>query len=263
MNPRFFNWRITWNLMIFSFCCANFANAQAQEKTLFEVASHYDYAPYVIDKDRGLTEELAHYLSKKSNGRYLFQVSILPKPRLLKKVNHSQWVGIIPWVIPIWMKELPLEKFLWSEPILGVGDQLLSRKSAPIEWRGSISLHNKTFGAIRGHSYADLEQDFQLGKIKREDAPSFQSNLNKLQIGRVDAIFLSNITVDFFAKSSPHHLDTLHVSNTWRYPQKHEVRLLFKLNNKLASDWLLQRTKAMQTDPEWLDVLQSYGLRAR
>jgi polar amino acid transport system substrate-binding protein len=236
-----------------------YSNSHAAAATI-PLLSQYEYPPYLVSKGKGLTHDLANYLSKASHGQYQFTVQILPKKRLSLMISERNWQGLVPWVIPEWMQDPQQRRYHWSGVILEDGDRILSRPGLAIEWQGAGSLYGLTLGGVFGHVYMNVDAEIAAGKIRRDDAPSMLSNIQKLQAGRVDAIFIPELLYRYLAQQDKQFSKDIYVSKTWVSSRRNQLRIMSGLGDPVLAAWLEQQVQRMKTDAEWQSILNQYAL---
>lgn len=231
----------------------------AQTEQKFTILSHYSYPPYQTASKQGLSFALAEYLSNESQQRYEFKVMIVPKRRLLSLITDKNWSGIVPWVIPEWFSDVDDAHLHWSSPILETSDLLISRLDHALEWNGPESLFGLRFGGILGHVYVELKDDINEKKIIREDGPDLRSNFLKLRARRIDALFADSRSIAYFQLTEPRLMDGLYVSKKARSNSKHQLKMMFNLNDAEANAWLKNTLQKMRYDKKWHAILKAYG----
>jgi polar amino acid transport system substrate-binding protein len=239
--------------------CLPYGNSHAAAATI-PLLSQYEYPPYLVSEGKGLTYDLASYLSKASHGKYQFAVQILPKKRLSLMISDGNWQGLVPWVMPEWVQDPQQRRYHWSGVILEDGDRVLSLPGHAIEWHGASSLYGLTLGGVLGHVYVNIDAEIAAGKIRRDDAPSMLSNIQKLQAGRVDAIFIPELLYRYLVQQDKQFSKDTYVSKTWVSQKRNQLRLMSGIGDSVLADWLEQQVQRMKTDNEWQGILNQYAL---
>jgi polar amino acid transport system substrate-binding protein len=227
-------------------------SCSAAEKVI--LYSQYDFAPF-WQNGRGLTPDLAQALTQYSHGRYLFEVQILPRKRLDAILEQPDWQGVVPWVNPPWFHDEAKTRFIWSANMMSDADLIIS--NSLLKYRGPSSLYGKRLGGILGHRYAEIEQGIKDGKIFRDDAPNQESNLKKIQAGRVDVIFVAYSSWGALLQNTPNETRGLIVADQPR--SVYQRQLLITPNNPALSKYLLSTVEALNRDPSWQQKLLAYG----
>lgn len=256
--PVYRKWFCTTLALIALYPCSDCFSETAKH---LEILSHYQFPPYVSANSKGLSYDLATYLSQQSDGRYIFTVTLLPKKRLLNRASQASWYGVVPWVQPEWMRRIVQTRFQWSETLIEARDKVVSHSSAPLEWPLPIDAGPVLrFGAVLGHDYEDLESGFKRSRLLREDAPDFESNFNKLRKQRIDFLFVLDLSLKYFVQRDAGLLDQLHISKSDRYVQSYNLKLMFDLGNDNDNRWLAAVVQKMPQDKAWQTILARYGL---
>ena len=82
------------------------------------------------------------------------------------------------------------------------------------EWSSWKDLQGYTVGAVAGFNYGDFEAAAKKYQIKHELVSSDNQNIRKLLAGRVDFIFLSRSTANYYATQNPKLAEKLKAAST-------------------------------------------------
>lgn len=96
---------------------------------------------------------------------------------------------------PAWMKNP--DAFAWSPPLFSESD-IVVQAAGTQPWNDSAQLAGKRVGTILGYRYPSIDALFAAGVILRDDAADLDSNLQRLDIGRLDAVIDANIPVYYW-----------------------------------------------------------------
>jgi polar amino acid transport system substrate-binding protein len=159
-----------------------------------ELATHYDHPPFVVDmkKHEGLVFELADYLTKRSLGKYDFQVTYVPNARLQTYLNKGQKV-VIPFVAKEWFTCRPPGNCLWTDILMMDRNVIVTQASENFEYAGPNSLHGKIIGTVVGRLNPDIEDFVKQGIITTSESPTQVGNFKKLVEGRIDVLVTGEI----------------------------------------------------------------------
>ena len=218
------------------------------------VYSQYDYPPFWNLQQQGLTVELAKELTRLSAGRYDFHVQITPRKRIDAILDDESWQGIIPWVSPIWFRDVDLTRYAWSEVLVKDADLVVSYQ--PMDYVGPDSLIGKTLGGILGHQYVELDSLIASGKVKRDDALSQEGNLKKLNAKRVDFVFIPNSSWGELKMSSPQLVQGLFVANIPR--NRYERRILISPRDPALVQFVSASVEQLSKDANWKKKLDPF-----
>ena len=224
--------------------------ATAAENVPFMV--YNSYAPYVIDssKSQGVAYAVADLLSRQSNGRFTFTVTLMPRKRLDKLLETGATM-VVPFVSPQFFADEAMGKFLWTTPLF-IDQQLIVHGPANrVDYSGPHSLTGKRLGGIAGNRYAPLEAGFADGSILREDALSDDQNLAKLALGRLDAVSISSVSFNYL-KHQDQRFSGLEASATPIYST--ERRLMIQGRAELR-DFIQHVIDDPSVSPQWSAAL--------
>lgn len=230
------------------------ASAAAADLTLH---TYHSTPPFVTGDGKGLTYELAEYMTRKSNGALTVKVSVLPRGRVDRAVQAADFGGAVPWVFPAWFKDKDRTRYLWSEALFPDENIIVSSPAKRIDYTGPDSLAGTRFAGVLGHAYAGIDDLVKSGQIRRQDARNEESNLKKVAAGRADATLLPGSAADFLVPQLG-IADRIHVSAN---PQSQYTRHL--LLGKGSAE-LLRQVDAivveMKNDPAWQEILKKYRI---
>ncbi len=243
-------WQIAALLFGLASCSAT---AAAVEK--ISLYSDYSTAPFAVEgirPERSYTVRLASWLSRQSQGRYLFEARQIPRLRLNRIVARADWQGVVAWANPTWFDDPERQRFLWSAALMGDHDVLLSRQADDLHFTLQGPPKPLRLGAIHGYLYADLEPFIRRGMLLREDVHNDLSNVRKLQRGRVDVVVLQ-------ASALPSLRAQIADFDQWAAVSQEQLpsfqRFLFTstANTQLMA-FLQQEVAEIAQSPEWAEL---------
>ena len=220
------------------------------------VYTYHTHPPFIIETDRGLSYDLAAYLSGKSNGRFRFFVKPMSRPRVNKMIAESK-KGIVPWVNPAWFKDKQEKKYMWSKgSLMEDGNALISHQKRKIVYHGPQSLDGLIFGGVRAHVYAGIDDYIKKTiRFRRVDAENHLDNFRKLIKRRIDATITPRSGAEYLIKKEGFQ-DQLFISPKPHSLYKRRVIIINRLAEmRTFVDAVL---KEMATDPQWLEIIQRY-----
>jgi polar amino acid transport system substrate-binding protein len=227
--------------------------ALAADVTLY---SYHAEPPFVTGENKGLTYELAGYLSKKTGNK--FNVQVLPRARVDQAVQQADFKDVVVWVFPPWFKDKDKTTYLWSDPVFPDENIIVSTLAKKVEYTGPESLKGMSFGGVLGHKYGGIDDLVAAGGIERSDANNEETNLKKVAAGRVDATLLPRTSATYLFPELG--IDgKVHVSGN---PQSSYTRHI--LVGKKNADLHKQINTAigeMRKDPAWLETLKKYKVK--
>jgi polar amino acid transport system substrate-binding protein len=128
-------------------------------------------------------------------GRSARFINVPPKRVSLVLADGS--ADSVCYVRPAWLEG----SFKWSKPFIPAGGVLVARNDAPVV-KTIAELANIPVGTVAGYSYQNM--DAALGKsFVREDAPFMESNMQKLELGRMQYAIMEKLTFNYLARSKP------------------------------------------------------------
>ena len=172
------------------------------------IYTYHTHPPFITGAKRGLTYDLAAFLTKYGAGRYAFNVREASRPAL-DKLIATPVTGIVPWVSPDWFGDRGKRKYLWSTHVF-MRDRMVivSRADRRIEYDGVASLAGLTFGGIRGHRYVEIDDYIRDAKtLRRLDADRHLDNFRKLVKQHIDVTLLPESAARYFLQRE--HLSNL------------------------------------------------------
>ncbi|HJV28030.1 MAG TPA: transporter substrate-binding domain-containing protein [Aromatoleum sp.] len=232
------------------------ASAFAADLTLY---TYHSEPPFVTADGKGLTYELADYLTKKSKGALTVKVSVLPRARVDQAVAAADFKDAVPWVFPAWFKDKDKTTYRWSDALFSDENAVVSSLAKKVEYASPESLKGMTFGGVLGHNYVGIDDLVKAGQIERQDSQSEEVNLKKIVAGRIDVTFLPGSSLNFLVPQLGIE-GKLHLSGT---PQSSYTRhiLIAKSNPELLKQ-VNAAIAEMKTDAGWQDVLKKYHVKA-
>lgn len=244
-------------LMLFSLLCfpdsTSSPSKSATPATEVIIFSHYDTPPFLTASKTGLTYKLAEALNHLAKGRYYFRVQILPRKRLDKTLENPNWFGMVPWVNPAWFKDAEQTKFSWSTPMMKDENLVISHQNKPINFNGPQSLVGLELGGILGHRYIEIETLIWENKITRFNVVSEVQNIEKLLRQRIDVMFISKSSLNFYLNQHPNFQQHIFIANQIR-GSFHRYILLPKKDHALTS-FINHAINELGKQPEWKNLL--------
>ena len=225
-----------------------------------EVWSYHLSPPFALQGEQGLSAAFIELLNNEpaNNRRFRFELTELPRKRLDMRLADNR-PGVLLWVAPRFLNPTQAPRGRWSRPLLDDQQDVISRNSQPIDYRGPKSLHGLAFGGLLGHLYAGLDADVASGRIRREDVASDLQNLEKVSSGRVDAVLVPHSTLLYYRKAG--QFDELYVAPAPLYAFRRHLLMTSALASP-ATEYVLGVVEALPHNPRWLALLERYGLES-
>ncbi len=202
-------------------CVLFFSSLFAQQNV--DVYTYHNHAPFITDKDKGLSYDLINYLNKQSD-QFTFNLKVVPrkrlnyylKPWISKKCGNTkkcstEWMVL--WVNHKWgFGKDSLENFNWT-PLFEDSNAIIYSTKNKIEYKNPNSLIGKTLAGIGGHRYVGIDELVKEAKIERIDGKDEEKNLQKVLAGRVDVTLLPASAFVYYQLQDK-SLNTLSASKT-------------------------------------------------
>ncbi len=235
------------------FCIFITSPILANENKEISLYSYHLKAPFITDLDnkKGLTYELAKYLSTKING-YTFKVKYIPRKRLDKHLSDK----IVLWVNPIWFKDKKQTKYLWSINLLEDEDLIISRRNKKLEFTKVDDLIGKLLIIPRGFYYWNLDAYLKSQKIKKLEVNSEHSGFKLMTLGRADGAIISRSTLNYLFVREPDAKAKIHISNVPL--DTFSRKILFPKGEVVLKNRVNEVIESMKTDSSWQEVLRRF-----
>lgn len=240
------------------------ADMQAQGKT-FNMWTYYDFAPFVTEKEgflvkKGLIFDLARLLEKKSNGKFRFVISTLPRKRMDGYLRQGHQ-AVVVFVNPSWMGNNAETKFFWTTKILEDQNEIVSRASgkAPnrVNYVDINSLAGMKIGGVLGRQYRGIDDAVNRGEIIREDVLGEDQNLKKLVAGKIDFLTAPRSMLKFVARELKLD-DHIYFSPTPLFSYTRHFMVTRELGD--VFDFMENFSKDADKDDHWTALKEKYCL---
>lgn len=224
-----------------------------------EVVKLYDYhrfPPFLTEQDQGLTHDLADYLSKLSGGAYNVQVEILPRNRFNIAIAEEKGPFLSPWLMPDWLGDRGMTKYLWGNVLMHDSDDLLSPAAEPFDYSGPESLIGKKLGIVLGYQYPVIDQYLKTGKIERIDLGEEEQIIMMITHDRMKLGLIPGTAARYYA-SQAKFKGLIHISSRPLY--SYDRRVLMQ-GDAAWLKFLRQAVDNAPHDANWQAVVRRYGL---
>ena len=199
--------------LLISFSCQFNVFAQSTTENII-LYSYHNHPPFVTAKGSGLTYDLADKLNILAEGKYHFQVKIVPRSRLNYFIND--WINgkcpnsqcdnnwMVSWVNPKWgFIRGERDNYLWY-PLFKDSNVIVSSSDSDFDYTGPDSLKGLVLAGMRGHRYVGIDDLVASGDITRIDGNRERDNLLKVLKKRVTATLLPDSTMKYLLNNDPH-----------------------------------------------------------
>lgn len=195
----FFN-SISYLMMVFISLMLPILQVQASSKavTIFE---YHQFPPMVVSKDKevGLSYGFARYLTKKSKGQYEFEINVTSMQRLQSLLVSDQ-PAVVLFVNPVWFDDTKMERFLWTDVVLTLKDELVSKKMRPLGLNDESSYAGRVIGGIDGYTYPMLDKLVSENKAHRVNFNNDLEGLRRLnESDDLDALIVNEGPLKFYS----------------------------------------------------------------
>lgn len=219
--------------------------------------TYHDAPPFIVDHktEKGLTYDLARWLSENSKGKYRFVVGIVPRKRLDAMLGQPRPI-VVPWVISEWFEDVWIQNQYWSAPILEDRNVLVSRSGNFFDYTGPDSLSGKTVSGLRGGAWVGLDELVEAGKIRRIDAPNYFLAMKLVLTGRADVAMVPEPVAKFFVEREK-------INGAFHFSQKPHssyTRRILVSERLDVFQHLEAQVPKMLKDPAWQTAVAKFGL---
>lgn len=237
----------------FNALAATGLNIKTKEIPLY---TYHTHPPFILQEEKGLSFDLAVYLTQKSAGRFRFMVKSMSRPRVNKMITEKK-NGIVPWVNPAWFKDKAENKHLWTRGVLMEdGNAIISQQKLKLVYNGPDSLDGMFFGGLKGHLYEGIDDYIKnTGRLKRVDAENHMDNFRKLINQRIHATLTPKSGAEYIIQREGLEKE-LFIS-----PKLHSTftRRIININrNQEVQTFLEEVIKGMPSDPVWKNIMNQY-----
>ncbi len=231
----------------------NLKNSVVDARTI-KLYSYQNMPPYVTEPGKGLTYDLANYLTKKMKGAYKFVVFRLPRSRADKLIDKGVR-GLVPWTAPAWHGDPDESKYVWSAGYSSDANCIISSASTPFEYDGPDSMKGKTMGGLIGYFYLNLDDLSNKGEFTRVDVSNVRENIKRLLTNRIDSALVTESTARYLVGEQMIK-EKIHFST--KKHQEFNYQILSIANEDALNGKLIEVTKNMLSDPEWQAEVSKY-----
>lgn len=231
-------------------------NTQALPRTI-TILEYHQFPPMVVSKQKsiGLSYGFARYLTAKSKGEFSFKVETLSMQALQNHLMNEQ-TAMVVFVSPVWFDDVGMEKYLWSDVVLTLKDQLVSKKEKPFNFQEAGSFKDKIIGGIKGYTYPVFDSMVSQQQAIRLDFDSDLESLKALKSNEdLDAVIVNEGPLKFYSQILGIEHDIFIASQPLGvYP----VRVLLTQDLTSVHEFLQNTLSDMEKDEAWLNLKALY-----
>jgi polar amino acid transport system substrate-binding protein len=214
-----------------------------------------NFAPLVINEQQGLYPELIKHLNRLKLGSLTFKLAYLPRKRLQVKLEEGSLDGVIIGMMPQWFDDSAQTKYLWTQSFGSDNFILVSNNHRPVNPDLPATLAGATIGLTLGYVYPGIDQWIATHGLVRNDALSEEKNIDKLLLGRVDCIIVSQTVIKYYIKI-----------HGWRSKfqfgqvpgQVTERRFLVPHAYRHVHEKLAPAIRQLDADPAWQQIAEKF-----
>ncbi|HEX8610962.1 MAG TPA: transporter substrate-binding domain-containing protein [Telluria sp.] len=227
-------------------------SAPAQVVTVYTSAS---FAPLMLADGRGMYPDLIAYLNQRKLGTLSFRLQYMPRKRLQVKLEDGSIDGMVIGMMPEWFDDAEQKKYLWSAPFATDRYVLVSPAAKPVTPDAPAGLVGASVGVTLGYHYPGIDAWLAGSRMVRSEGPSDEKNLEKLLLGRVDCVIVSESMARYFMRA--HGMTTkLHLAILASPPT--ERRMLAPRSHAAAFEQIAPVLKKLKDDPAWQRIAARY-----
>jgi polar amino acid transport system substrate-binding protein len=233
------------------------ASSIADAETVVVAVEDKDYAPYYIWVDgepKGPCVEIAAGAIRQMGAEVEF--ARMPWTRVLKSVETQR---VDAGLCGTKTDERSVYSHYPDEPLLNYDATLFVRADSALTTSDPEALAGKSFGLVKGYSYAGIDDGLEAGGMTRVEATGRESLIKLLTLGRVDTVLDAILPVFADARR-------LGVEGQVRplLPSLAETPGYLFFSRKPGHDALASRFSAalmaFKATPEYLEIKALYGL---
>ncbi|EAT11351.1 transporter substrate-binding domain-containing protein [Bermanella marisrubri] len=220
------------------------------------IFEYHTFPPMIVSESResGLTFGFARLLNRSSK-QFNFQVELQSLPATLSRLKNGE-PAVVLFVSPIWFDDIQREKYLWTEPVYQLRDEVVSRKEVAFEYQGPESLLGLTVAGIEGYTYSDLEPLVQQGRAKRINFANDKEVLKALMRNKeIDIAIVNSGPLSFYRNTMTLN-ERLHISEL---PQgEYPVRILVSKALPSVFSYIQNTVENLPNNKMWQDMRALY-----
>jgi polar amino acid transport system substrate-binding protein len=212
--------------------------------------------PFIIDAEKGtgLYFELARRLNQLQT-LHTYKTVYLPRKRLESLLDQETLDGLVLGVNPHWFNDASQHRYAWSTAWIKDRDIVISRSEHPVNYSRPDSLIGKRVGLSLGYYYLGVSELADKGQLTRDNSPNETVTLDKLYAGRIDAMIITQRTLNHIVKTRPEFAGKFF---TAAVPHDSFERMILvpKAQQALVPD-LNHSLSKLADDPHWQALLKA------
>jgi polar amino acid transport system substrate-binding protein len=214
-----------------------------------------NFAPLVIDGNRGIYHDAIAYLNQHSTDGTSYRLAYLPRKRLQMRLEAGVLDGVVIGMMPQWFDDVAQKKYLWTAAFAQDRIVLVSRSGHALRADAPGALAGKTIGITLGYVYPGIDEWIDRNGLLRQEAISEEINMEKLRRGRIDCAAVSESVARYFVSQNGLDASLSFASLPGRATER---RFLVPLGRSDLFDQLAPIVQHMRDDPQWLRMMAKY-----
>lgn len=251
LNLRLSTSKLSILLVLFStFSQSTFANK-------FYVCSAYLSGPFVTDeKSRlGLLYTFTDFLNKKAQGKYSFEVLVLPRSRLLLELRLTDHC-IVPFVSYKWF-DPNKQLYYWSQPLLNDANIILSSQDKKLESIAKERVSGMSTSQVIGFIDEQVAALIEDNTVSAFNSVSLENSVGMVARKRIDFVVSGKIPVQYLTYK--HQIqDQVYLSKN--ATTKFERSVLVPKSNWQLIEFIEQQIGILKSSSEWQQALAQFGI---
>jgi len=173
-----------------------------------KLLNYHDFAPFIVEQEKGLSSDLALLLTQLADKKYIFSVETLPRKRLDSLVEKQAFDAVL-WASPGFFSDPEKTKYHWSPSLFSDGNALIFNKKSNWKYltKGTradslaSSLKGFTVSTQRGFRYS-FDDLFNQKIAFRDDVDYPKQVFEKVRAGRTIVGVLPQSAAKSYLKDS-------------------------------------------------------------
>jgi polar amino acid transport system substrate-binding protein len=239
-------------ILFWQLCLLGTPRAHAEELVI--AYGKYDVAPFaIVDGEKlvgGIIKDLGIALARELGMQPVFLD--IPRKRMPDFIANGD-VHIRIGFNPMWVNNP--ERFNWSQVLFDDKDLIVINKQSEDKVTKLDDLKGGVVGTILGHVYPDLEGYFSNRTLRRDNALSLTSNLDRLSMKRIEAVVTSKRSYDFYLLE---HGQKAEFEILDPFPQTNEMFAMFSKQLPISFERIEQACGRLKTKGKIDEILRKY-----
>lgn len=251
LNTRLRGLKLALLLVLFStFSHSTFANK-------LYVCSAYQSGPFIIDENNreGLVYTFTDFLNKQAQGKYSFEVLILPRARLLLELrlnNHC----IVPFVSHKWF-DPNKQFFYWSQPVFKGANVILSSKEYKLESIAKERVAGMKTSQVIGFFDEQVEALISGKTVVAFNTLSLEKSVGMVARKRIDFIVSGKIPLHYLVHKQKIQ-DQVHLSKYKTLTFDRSVSV--PITKPKLSAFIEEQVGLFKASVEWQQAITEFGI---